>query len=309
MTLALVASQNAMALSEETGLTPEEIAELQGEMDFVRDVLPIWRFNGNQGRYVNKTDLKDKSFNPEEWPKAISIVILAIAPSQALLRTDAQKESNEFAEVMLCWNNDKVTGHPKINPKLPPEQQQKLAARGAGKDCKTCILGRPKPQGTEGSRRPDCNDGLRMLVWSRGDIFILNIGGMSKSIFDRFLGEHFKSKGLPTIALEVIMGNEFKNDPAKNQSYYLAVPSIGEMIPKGDWRAFMDLRNRYRASFEATDLADEPEMPATSEQPQGQAQAAPEAPKGTFLGMDENGNAVFGDSKDEPPADDEIDAF
>lgn len=292
--LVLASNQTYLAnLAEETGLTVEELEALQGEQEFLRDSLPIWRFNGNAGVYVNKTALKDRDFNPDEHPKMISVVVLAIAPAQALLRTD--EEQKTYDEVMLCYNNDKVKQTPRLNAKLPPEQLAKLKERGAGVNCATCPLGRPKPVGTE-NRKPDCNSALRMLVLSdQGETFVLNISGISKPMLERFIADNFKAKKLLTIASTILLGREFKNDKEKSQSYYVAVPSMGEPIPKDKWRALVDHRAQFLASFESADESAIEEATGTTPA----AAPPPPAPQAQFS-VDENGNPIFEDPLVDP---------
>lgn len=250
----------ATVVDPDSGLTAAELAELQGDLDCIRDVFPIWRFRGDRGCYVNKTELKDREFVPDQWPPSLSVIILAICKSQAMLRTDAEKEAGTYSEVLLCSNNDRTKLKPRINPKLSEAEAKAVMARGAGVDCASCILARPKPEGTPGGRSPDCSDGFRALaIGSDGKAFIFSVSGLSKVILDKFLGENFKNKNLPTLASEIILGREFKQDKVKNQTYYVVAPSLGQPVDKSKWKDLMILRRNYLAAFEsAEEIHDEP---------------------------------------------------
>ena len=70
MALAVVNNQNLMSTDDESGLTPEELAELRGDLVHVKTKLPRWRFNGGDGIFVqqaafkaDKNGIRDRSRN------------------------------------------------------------------------------------------------------------------------------------------------------------------------------------------------------------------------------------------------------
>jgi len=301
-------SPNSIAvIDHESGLTAEELADMQGDMVHVKSKLPRWRFNGSAGFLFNQQALKadrkgilDRAGNPHEpnrtseYARTIRGVILALTYSQGLNRTDEEEKQKVYSESWLCYSANKSHA-PRINPELPEHEQKMVLARGAGVNCLKCPLARYR----EDLGKAECSAGIRLLFRAIADenepaqTWCFTFSGYSVKALNDFLDITFFQRNRPTIGslIEVGRRSESKDRDGKTMDFFVATFREIEQIPKNRWRELYELRKLNINNFERPeDVADEMERDSAPIQPEERMQAPPSA----GLELDEDGNPVYG---------------
>lgn len=293
MSLALASNLLPTTPTEDSELTAEELALFQGDFENVLSLLPKWRFNGHAGIFADAKAWKADP-NPDKYPRSLSGVVLAFAYSQGLNRTDEEEEAGIYSENWLCYAAN-ISHAPRINADLPPDQQARVKARGAGVDCKKCPLARFN----EELGKAPCSRGIRLLIRLMADehgparTVILTVSGYSAGALNKFIDEEWKQRNRPCIGTLVNLSrrSESKQQGGKTQNYYVATFTAQEDIPQSHWRQFLNLRKASIDSFERPDESDLAEERTASNAPSSEAPPAPAA-QGK-LQLDENGEPIY----------------
>lgn len=274
-------TQAQIDAAAEFGLDVADYVEMMGEQALTRTMLPLWRFNGQDGFYVNKAI---QPYNPENHPSELSGIILGVSYSQIWLRPYA--DPSKYSQSWLCLAGDKRRP-PRVHEELTEEEKALVARLGAGQNCMTCPLA--QWSGEKGENPPVCSDGVRLFfLTTSNEPILLAFSGTSGRQLDRFLGSTFKNARRPWNAFMVHFGRIRKTEPGKN--YWESTFAAGEAVPKASMPALMEIRRQYVEHFEKArdqsieDDYDRPHQAEPVEEP---------FDVGGELEFDADGNPVF----------------
>lgn len=272
-------SEAQIAAAAEFGMDVSDYVEMMGESELTKTILPLWRFNGQDGNYVNKAS---KPYNPDQHPASLTGIILAVSYSQIWLRP--YNEPNKYSQSWICFAGDKRQP-PKVHPELLPEEKEMVEAAGAGRACIGCQMA--QWTGDRGEVAPICSSGVRMFFLTESnEPILLSFGGASARQLDRFLGSSFKNSRKPWSAHVVHFGRTRKTEPGKN--YWEATFTLGDSVSKSAMPGLMEIRRQYVEHYERA-------REQTIEDDFDSPYQAPEAPESdsSVLSFDADGNPVF----------------